>query len=133
MPGMRKPFDAALVLEASNTRTATGVGSAVAHALVPSHYSNDAHKQVLNVHFDVSALTPSGSTMVAKIEVDSASNFPSATVIAQAPVVSTGRLHVPFSLDAVKLLETGATHIRTGVVITGGTSPSITYSSYMVK
>ena len=129
-----KIFDALLELEASNTRTASGVGAALAFPLTPVNpWNTDGFDYDIAPVFDVSALTLSGGTVEAYVEADSASGFPSATKVARMPITAVGRYILPIHLDTVKLLESAATHLRSGITITGGTSPSITYRAFITK
>lgn len=128
-----KIFDKALELEDTVTRTATGSGAGVAFPLVPAYPYNVSHQDDLHTILDITALALSGATIVATVEVDSASNFPSPTEVARLPVTATGRFELIASLVDVKTREPSAAWIRTTVTVTGGSSPSITYRSFITK
>ncbi len=126
-------FDAELVLRASETLTATDSSDAKAHPLTPVYYANDAHYETIAVAVRVSAFTASGSTMNYAVQVDSASNFGSPVTVAQLAITSVGEWILPIDLTTVKSLEPSAAFIRDTMTITGGSTPSVTLSSRIIR
>lgn len=125
-------FDAATLVQDTATIAATTASAAFAHPLVPSHYLNDAHHHTVNVNFRVDANT-GGAAIEATVEVDDNSGFSAPVKVGGVAIVGTGDFQVPLDLATVKKLKAGATHLRVKPVITGGTTPSLTYSAFLAR
>lgn len=128
-----KTFDKALEIEASVTRTATGSATGVAFSLTPEYPYNDTHKEDLHVMADVSAVALGGGTAVLSVEIDTVANFASPVEVVRRAITAVGRNELIFSLVDAAALEPGAKYIRTTLTITGGTSPSVTYRTFIAK
>lgn len=127
-------FDADLELEASNTRTADGYGTALAYALDAVYPYNTEHHALLPVVFDVSAIdtTDTDETYALLVQVDTASGFSSPKTVVNQVITATGRYIFVLDLSTVAKIEEGAAYIRSGVDV-GGTTPSITYAAFLTK
>lgn len=125
--------DAELVIRASETLTATDSSDAKAYPLTPAYYANDAHHETIAVAVRVTAFTASGSTMNYSVQVDSASNFGSPVTVTQLAVAGVGEWILPIDLTTVKSLEPSAAFIRDTMAISGGSTPSVTLSSRIIR
>lgn len=126
-------YDALGALASAATVTATTYATAVAWPLTPSHYLNDSHKCALRVVFDVTALAAGGGTVTLVVRADTVSGMSSPVVVGTLAVTATGRYEVIVSLDTVDSVEADAAYIQSGIVLAGGTSPSVTYSAFVTK
>lgn len=126
-------YDHLTLIQASTTDTADDTSAAFAWDLSPFYPTNDEHHQTLVVVVDVTVFTPDGGTWQAFVQADTAAAFSSPVEVGRIPIKSTGRFYIPLDLSTVEKLEATATHLKVGVDVTGGTSPSLTWSSYMRK
>ncbi|MFM7009108.1 MAG: hypothetical protein ACKO0Z_07200 [Betaproteobacteria bacterium] len=115
--------------------TADASEAGVALSVLKDAYwdNNEQPNGIFLVSFHVSAADYASTDEVYDlyIEVDTASNFPSAKEVARLKSVpSTGYYEVPVSSQLIEALEAGATHIRVRLDVTG-TTPSITYGAWM--
>lgn len=104
--------------------TATTNGTAVAH---------DVTGQAYNCAIHVAAVDRGNSdeTYVATVQVDTNSAFGSPVTVATLPsITETGIYNLLFDGETAQLFEDGASHVRI-VMTLGGTSPSITFASYL--
>jgi hypothetical protein len=126
-------FDALTELVPHGTvKTASFDGVAIDYPLTPNHPHNDSHKCRVRAIFNVTALALSGATVELVLKVDDDA-FGSPTVVAKQAITAPGQYELLVSLDTVKKLESGATKLKGGVAITGGTSPSITFGAFATK
>lgn len=127
-------FDALLELQAATDATGSEQSDSLEFPLTTFHDDNDEHDQVIHVVFDVTELTLDSGVWDLQVGVDVLTAFGSETIVGEiAAVQTTGRYRIAIDLATVELLETGADFIRAGVVLTGGSSPTMTWAAYIVK
>lgn len=130
-------FDSLLELADAVTHTATTAVAGVEFPLTVFHEDNDEHDQTVDVVFDIVSSDEDGGAIDLLVEVDTALAFPSAVEVVRWVAVpdstSPRRIKFPIDLATVKALEPGATHIRVQTVVTGGTTPTITYTAYLAR
>lgn len=136
---VRREFDAAAAVtlrdidDGAETADAAEAGVAL-NTLTDAYWDNDEVPQgIFLVSFHVSARDVADADEVYDIyiEVDTASGFSSAKEVARLKTIpSVGYYEVPISSQLIEALESGATHIRARLDVTG-TTPSITYGAWM--
>lgn len=136
---VRREFDAAAattlrdIADGAETADASEAGVAL-NTLTDAYWDNDEVPQgIFLVAVNVSAIDFVSADEVYDIylEVDTASNFPSAKEVGRLKSIpSVGYFEVPVSSQLIEALESGATHIRARLDVTG-TTPSITYGAWM--
>lgn len=136
---VRREFDAAAavtlrdIADGAETADASEAGVAL-NTLTDAYWDNDeVPNGIFLVSFHVSDADFANADEVYDIyvEVDTASGFASAKEVARLKSIpSVGYYEVPISSQLIEKLESGATHIRARLDVTG-TTPSITYGAWM--
>jgi len=130
-------FDANLLLADAVTHTATTSNTALEFPVTAFHSDNDDHDQVIVIVYDIASSDDDGGQIDLTVEVDTTAAFSSAVVVNRWDAVPDGtdprRFRVAVDLSTVEALEAGATHMRVTTTVTGGTSPTITYTAYVAK
>ena len=135
MSRSRFPYDAALVMQAYGTAAVTADGASNglelqrnAHHSLPAGIAYGQFAVVL----DVLALdeTTGDETYVVNVEVGTDATFATKATVHSFTVDATGARSVILDTVDIEKALSGAKFIRTAVDV-GGTTPSITYASYV--
>lgn len=132
----RFPIDAELVLRAKGQAAVTAASTPSNNFVLPRDDSYWGFGLIPDFETAViieveSIVTAGGETYNFEVQVDTASNFPSATTIAARAATGVGRLTLVIPREAIRAAEAaGATHLR--VLQSGtGVGRSIAWNAYL--
>lgn len=101
-----------------------------------SAYWNSAGDIAAHQQFDIAVyvsaidFSSTDETYDMQVQCDSASNFPSASVVERLSILATGWYHFGITREMLKKVESDPAYLRLYVDV-DGTTPSITYVAYV--